>query len=159
MSDWSRADDYTTLDEVFSSPEFARSLPPESLTEDPALLTTAAPAAAAAVAAAGTAALPLVASMRNRAIASLCAAGTAVSVVGALVVGSGPVGLPLASTRPGSQNGGQSGQPPATHQPNEFALPGGTGATGGQPTGSAAGGTAAAGSVTRRGGTGAACRR
>ena len=42
MSDWLRADDYRTLEQVFASPDFTRELPPETLAAEPALLATAA---------------------------------------------------------------------------------------------------------------------
>src|SRR5580658_4852788 len=114
VSDWFRADDYRTLEEVFESPDFTREVPPETLAAEPALLATAAVTAGAAAATVH----PLLGrSLRDRAIASLCAAGAAVSVVGALVIGGGPVGVPLA-TAPNPHGGGQSGQSPAGSQPN-----------------------------------------
>jgi hypothetical protein len=137
VSDWLRADDYTTLDQVFASPDFAREDPPEVPTAEPVLLATAAPAATVAT----TTRPPLVRSLRDRAIASLCAAGAAVSVVGALIVGNGPIGVPLAGPPPGAQSGGQSGQTPTT----QIGSPSQAGAAGGQPAADT--GSAPAGSV------------
>ncbi len=154
MSDWLRAEDYTTLEEVFSSPGFTRDLPPETLAAEPALFGTAA-AAAAATAAAATLHPALGRSMRDRAIASLCAAGAAVSVVGTLVIGSGPVGVPLATAPLNPPGSGQSGsQSPVNHLPHEFELPGGTGQSGQAAV--AAGGNAATGVVAPASPTGPA---
>lgn len=132
MSDWAKADDYTTLEEVFASPDFTRA-PSDALVPRSAFVATAAAARR-----------PL-RSLRNRAIASLSLAGAAVSFVGAVIIGSGPVGIPLASAPSNPQSTGGSVPTQAGSQ-QQGSVPSGGGGAGLSTATNAGNGASAAGS-------------
>ena len=130
MSDWLQAEDYTTLEQVFASPDFTRDATVETFAPRAALLATAASVAA-------TASRPFRRSLRDLSIATVSVAAAAASMVGAIVLGSGPVAIPFASAPPSSQVGGT--QSPAAPYQHGFAGGAGSTSSGGAGASSGAG--------------------
>ena len=124
MSDWAEAKDYATLEEVFGSPDFGHPAAPEVIVP---------PVTAAAAMARRLRRAQL---LRDRTIASVCGVGAAVSVAAALIIGSGPVSVPVLS----------GALPLAPANVPSFPNSGNTGSGGGSAApGNAASGAAAGG--------------
>ena len=130
--EWARAEDYATLEDVFTSRSFGHPVPEDA--------TEAVPAVALAAAAA-MAPKPYFAG--SRIVASIAVAAAAVAGVAGLTVGTRPKSNPVVSAQP------PSGQPPGPANVPDFRTP--PPAATPAPTGGAApgtGGTAGSGAKT-----------